>query len=150
MNNLINERLIRLDISGENKNEVIKSLASLINESGRLESLDQYYDSLLAREDKSSTGIGNQIAIPHGKSNSVKEPTMAFARLKEGVNWKAIDDEPVKLVFLLAIPEESKTDGHLKILSALSRNLLNDDFKKQLLNAQTKKEVNKILTQMFQ
>ncbi|AGB40454.1 PTS system, fructose subfamily, IIA component [Halobacteroides halobius DSM 5150] len=149
MNDLINEELISLDVVKGDKQEIIKSLASLIDKSGRLESLDKYYDSLLTREEKSSTGIGNQIAIPHGKSSSVKEPTVAFARLKEGVDWEAIDDQSVKLIFLLAIPEESKSDDHLKILATLSRNLLNDGFKEELLNVQTKEEVNKILTQMF-
>ncbi|GAB6099564.1 PTS sugar transporter subunit IIA [Halanaerocella petrolearia] len=149
MGELINENLIEFGLKGQTKEEIIKSLAELINETGNLESLDDYYKTLLEREEKASTGIGNEIAIPHGKSNSVKEPTIAFARLKEGVSWEAIDDQSVKLVFLLAIPEESKSDGHLKILATLSRNLLNDEFKKNLMTADTKKEVNQILTKMF-
>ena len=150
MSELINAELIDLNLTTTTKKETIKYLADLIADSGRITSIDDYYKSLLAREEKSSTGIGNQIAIPHGKSSSVKEPAVAFARLEEGVEWEAIDDEQVRLVFLLAIPAESKTDGHLKILATLSRNLLNDNFREQLLEVESKEETNKILTNMFQ
>ncbi len=150
MDSLINENLIVLDMKWENRDSVIKALSELINYNGNLNSIDKYIQTVFEREDKSSTGVGNGIAIPHGKSIGVDKPAIAFARLKEGVEWKSFDDKAVELVFLLAVPDKNDSKEHLKILSTLSRNLLNEEFKDSLMSAQNKEEINQILTKMFQ
>lgn len=149
MNNIINENLIILDLELENRKEIIKKLATLIKDNGNLSSYDEYVQSVLNREKQTSTGVGRGISIPHGKSKGVKEPAVAFARLKRKIDWESFDDEGVKLVFLLAVPEESESNQHLKILSTLSRNLLNDEFKENLLVAKDKEEVNSIIQNIF-
>lgn len=149
MDNIINKNLIILDLSLKDKEEVIKKLAALIENNGNLNSYDEYVKSVLERENQTSTGVGREIAIPHGKSTAVKKPAVAFARLESPINWESFDDKGVKLVFLLAVPEESKSNQHLKILSTLSRNLLNDEFKNDLLMAQKEQEVNSIIQNIF-
>jgi len=131
MGNLIEKSLIELDIEATTKEEVILQLSKKINETGRLANFDAYLKSVIDREELTSTGIGFGIAIPHGKSDAVKESAVAFGKLKKGMNWEAIDDEDVTMVFLLAVPE-GEGNEHLKILSKLSRKLIHDDFRKTL------------------
>ncbi len=88
----------------------------------------------------STTGVGNGVAIPHGKSPSVKEPSLVFARSDKGVDFASFDDKPAKLFFMIAVPEES-SDEHLKVLAQLSRKLMHEDFRNYLLNVNSKEEV---------
>jgi fructose-specific phosphotransferase system IIA component len=149
MNEIINSNLISLDLEAKNKEEIIRKMAKLIEENGNLDSYDDYLEAVLTRENKTSTGVGSEISIPHGKSKGVKKAAVAFARLDKAIDWESFDDKKVKLVFLLAVPEASKGNEHLKILSTLSRNLLNDNFKKDLLNAENKEKVNSIIQNIF-
>jgi len=149
MGSLINEDLIVLDMEGEDRDSIIKSLGELIDRNGNLNSVAEYLQTVFEREEKSSTGVGYGIAIPHGKSEGVDKPAIAFARLKEAVEWESFDDKPVKLVFLLAVPAKSESNEHLKILSTLSRNLLNEEFKDNLISAENTEDINDILSKMF-
>lgn len=149
MNKIINTDLINLNLKAENKEDIIKKMAKLIEKNGNLYSYDDYIDAVLTREKQTSTGVGREISIPHGKSEGVKEAAVAFARLSQPVDWKSFDDKKVKLVFLLAVPKESKNDQHLKILSTLSRNLLNEDFKNDLLKAENEEKINSIIQDIF-
>ncbi len=149
MNEIINTNLISLDLKSKNKEDVIKELAKLIEENGNLTSSSEFVKAVLAREEQTSTGVGSEISIPHGKSEVVTKAAIAFARLAQPIEWESFDDKKVKLVFLLAVPAKSESDQHLKILSTLSRNLLNEDFKSDLLKAEDKEEVNSIIQNIF-
>lgn len=149
MNEIINTNLITLDLEAEDKEDVIREMARLIDENGNLDSYDDFVESVLMREDKTSTGVGSEISIPHGKSKGVKKAAVAFARLDKAIDWKSFDDKMVKLVFLLAVPAASESSEHLKILSTLSRNLLNADFKNKLLNAENEEKINSIIQNIF-
>ncbi|CCU80986.1 PTS system, fructose subfamily, IIA component [Halanaerobium saccharolyticum subsp. saccharolyticum DSM 6643] len=149
MNEIININLISLDLKAKNKEEVIKKMAKMIEENGNLTSSEEFVRSVLAREEQTSTGVGREISIPHGKSEGVKKAAVAFARLAQPVEWESFDDKKVKLVFLLAVPEKSESNQHLKILSTLSRNLLNEDFKRDLLQAENKEIINSIIQNIF-
>ena len=106
MSDLVNETLIKLDLDTSTRKETIKYLAQLIAEdSNRLGSFDEYYQTLLEREEKSSTALGNQIAIPHGKEEYVKESKIAIAILDNSVKWGA---ETIEVVFLLALKISSQ------------------------------------------
>lgn len=146
---LINLELIGLDIEINDRDSTIKVLADMINDDNRLNNVDDFIKEVMNREEKSTTGIGEMLAIPHGKCSAVNIPTVAFGRLKNGVDWKALDDRLVTLVFLIAVPDESETNKHLKILAALSRKLMDNAFKDQLLKAESKELVLEHLNQVF-
>ncbi len=93
-----------------------------------------------------TTGIGKNIAIPHGKSLAVIESTVAVAKLKRSVEWGALDDQPVDLVFLLAIKDTDKGTNHLRILAELSGRLMDDEFVKRIKDSRNKKELVKALS----
>jgi PTS system fructose-specific IIA component len=142
---LINKNLIKLDLKSKNKKEAIEELAELAKRDCKIDSFEDYVESVLKREESYSTGIGNGIAIPHGKSNSVKEALIVFGRCEGKIEWDSLDGKPVNLVFLLGIPEENAGDIHLKVLSQLSRKIMHDDFVQLLRNSKTEDEVLGIL-----
>ncbi|MEN8078564.1 fructose PTS transporter subunit IIA [Clostridioides difficile] len=150
MTDIINENLIKLDIKKNSKEEIIKELAQLINDEKRLNNYEEYVQDVLKRESLTTTGIGFGIAIPHGKSTAVEVPTVAVGRINEGVDWDSLDGNPVKIVFQLAVPEEADSDQHLKILAALSRKLMDEDFVSALFNSQDKEGLLNLLTSVFE
>lgn len=149
MEKIIDYNLIELNLESNNRIEVIEYMADLINKNGRLNEKEKYIKEVLKREELSSTGVGFGVGIPHGKSDAVKIPTVAFGRSKEGIEWNSLDGEPVHMVFLLAVPEEAASNQHLKILAALSRKLMSDEFRKLLLDTEDKEAIMKVLQEIL-
>lgn len=149
MLDILNINLIELNIEKSNKEKVIKELAQLMDNENRLFDCEKYVENVLEREKLTSTGFGFGVAIPHGKSDAVKEATVAVGRIPEGVEWKALDGQPVNIVFLLAVPKESATDMHLKILAALARKLMDEEFIGLLKGSSTKEEMLDVLSGVF-
>jgi PTS system fructose-specific IIA component len=147
MTKVITEELIDLKVAGDTPHEVIKNMAQLIDAAGRISNFDQYYQSVLEREELTSTGIGFGIAIPHGKSSHVRECTVAFGRLNNPVNWQSLDNKEVEMVFLLAVPEECAGDEHLKIIAGLSRKLVHEDFRELLKTTQNETAIIEQITE---
>jgi fructose PTS system EIIA component len=147
MSDLINKNLVNLNLISTTRDEAIKELAKLIDAEGRLTSYDMYIDEVFDRESKTSTGIGLGIAIPHGKCDAVKIPTVAFGRSSEGILWDSLDGGPVKVIFLLAVPNEGGSGNeHLRILAAISRKLLHDEFNSRLYTVETEEELVELLS----
>lgn len=141
----LKERYINLDLKGYTKKEIIEELVDLIAESGTLKDKKTLISVILKREKLGSTGIGNGVAIPHAKSDKMKNFILAFARKREGLDYGALDGEKTYLFFLLVSPE-SNVGGHLKILSNISR-LVKDKFiVDRLKKAVDKKEILKIVS----
>ena len=160
MSNLINLNLISLDLEAANKEEVLTKLAGLIQNDKKLNcvwkkmDLDScqkceichtlgFVDALKEREESYPTSVGYSFAIPHGKCNSVVESAIAFARLKNEVEWD--EDEEVKYVFMIAVSEENATNEHLEILIKLSKSILNDEFREKLEVSSSEAEVLELL-----
>jgi len=139
-----------LDVKGTTKEEVIFELAELIDQEGRLVDYQKYCTNVMEREKLSTTGIGFGIAIPHGKCISVNEPTVAYGKKMKGLEWESLDGTPAQMIFLIAVPDESESNVHLKILAALSRKLMDEDFRAELLKADDAKTVLTLLDQTFQ
>ena len=99
----------------------------------------------LAREEEGSTGVGNGVALPHAKSAGAERPMVAFARSREGVEWNALDGEPVHLVFLISLPEERSGEEHLELLAELSEALTEESCRQGLLDAGSASEVLAVL-----
>ena len=122
-------------LSAQSKNEALEKLVQILYEGGYLEDKDAFLADVLQREEISTTGIGNGIAIPHGKSSAVKETTVAIGRLTSSLEWESVDDKPVELIVLLAVNDADKTGIHVKLLSEMARKLASEQNCKKLLDA---------------
>ncbi len=140
MSDLITPDLVRLDASlGDSKPDVIRSLAAVVGDAGRATDVDQLVADAFAREEQSATGLPGGLAIPHCRTTGVEEPTLAFARLRPGVDFGA-KDGPADLVFLIAAPAGGDAD-HLTILTQLARALVKPAFTDSLRAAETSEDV---------
>ncbi|MFH1258922.1 MAG: PTS sugar transporter subunit IIA [Elusimicrobiota bacterium] len=131
-------KAIKLDLEGGTKKEVLAELADLLAKAKEINNPATIVKVLLEREELGSTGIGQGIAIPHGKSDTVNKIVAAFGISKKGIDFEALDGEPVYLMFLLIAPPDS-AGAHLKALAKISR-LLKDKFFRQALRESTKIE----------
>lgn len=145
LTDIIDLDLIETDLTGNNRDDVIDEMIAKFDASGVLSSKEEYKQAILKREGESSTGLGMNIAIPHGKSNAVTRPAVAFGIKRNGVDWNSLDGTDAKLIFMIAVPEKAAGNAHLKILQMLSRKLMEDQFREQLLNVKTKEEAYALL-----
>lgn len=145
---IIADDSIVLDIPATTKEAVIDELTTRLAATGNVTSATSFKEAIYAREAESTTGIGMGIAIPHGKSDSVTTPTLAFARSNAGVDWQSLDGEASHLIFMIAVPKNAQGDMHLKILQRLSRKLMDDDFRQALMQAKNQTEIKALLAEM--
>lgn len=140
--NLIDENLIVLDSDCKTKVEAIEKLVDLLDASGALESKEEFLKVVMERETKSPTGLEEGLAIPHGKSTTVKTAKISALRFKNKItDWESVDeDNEVELAFLIAIPDSEKGSTHIEVLSNLTTLFMEDGFLEDLKNAKTKKE----------
>lgn len=138
---LINEKLILLDEEFKSKNEVLKKLSTLTFDEGIAENRELFLEALESREQMGSTAMGYDIGLPHGKSKTVTRPGVIFIRLKKELLWDEDENEKVKLIFMLAIPESEAGTTHINILRDLSIKLLDDDFRDILSKSNNKNEI---------
>jgi len=145
MKKLIEIDLVDLNVKAKDKKEAILALAEHLDKAERLNDKAEYVKCVIAREELSTTGIGFGVAIPHGKTDAVKIPSLCFGRCTEKLDWQSLDENPVEAIFLIAVPEEAAKDEHLRILAALARKLMNEDFREELSKIQDKEEIVKLL-----
>ncbi len=150
MNSIINESLINLTLSADDKKTAITQLAKQIQLDERLNDFDAYLEEVFRREALSTTGIGFGVGIPHGKTDAVKIPTVAFGRSVEGIEWESLDEKPVHMVFLIAVPESASSNAHLKILAALSRRLMKEEFRQELMQSKDEASLLSQLNEIFE
>ena len=136
----MSESLINVNLKGNTKKEIIEEMSLLFEKSGKINNLEEFREALLARESISSTALESGIAVPHCKSSAVKEISIAFGLHEKGVDYESLDDEPSKLFFMIAAPEGT-TDAHVECLAELTKYLLDDDFREELLKVKSAKEV---------
>jgi fructose PTS system EIIBC or EIIC component len=136
---MTDEQLVIFDVDSTSKQEILENLVGALYEKDILTSKEDFLQSVLEREQISPTGLEAGLAIPHGKSKSVKQAAFAVARLKNGIDtWESIDpDNKVQLVFLLAIPDAEAGSTHLSVLSELSTRLMDKAYVDNLMNAAT-------------
>lgn len=145
---LLTEKLIRMELRGTQKEEIMREMADMLEDAGVLRDKKMFASALFEREQQGSTGIGFGVAIPHGKSDGVKTPAVALGIKRDGVDWASLDDEPAHLVFMIAVPEAGAGNEHLKILQMLSRKLIDEHFRGALLAAKTKQDVLSIIEEV--
>lgn len=148
LTDIMDEDLIEVNLEGSDRDAVIDELIGKLDETGILSSKETYKEAILAREAEGTTGMGMNIAIPHGKSDAVKRPAVVYGRSIEGIDWNSMDGTEAKLIFMIAVPTESAGDAHLKILQMLSRKLMDNDFRNELLEADSKEGVYALLEEV--
>ncbi|MFG1735209.1 fructose-specific PTS transporter subunit EIIC [Paenibacillus sp. 843] len=148
LTDIVTPDLINLNLVGTTQDAVIDEMISVLERNGAVRADGDFKQAILAREQESSTGIGMNIAIPHGKSDAVLKPSVVFGIQQDGVDWKSLDGSDAKLIFMIAVPRNSKQNAHLKVLQMLSRKLMDDDFREALLAVTTKEEAYQLLDQV--
>ncbi|APH68084.1 PTS mannose transporter subunit IIABC [Bacillus sp. LR_5] len=148
LTDIISPELIEPHLSGKTRDDIIDEMIQTLSRKGMLLSESGFKQAILNREQQGTTAIGMNIAIPHGKSEAVRKPSVAFGIKRSGVDWNSLDGSDAKLIFMIAVPKESGGNQHLKILQMLSRKLMDDSYRKQLLSVQTKEEVYKLLDEI--
>ena len=146
---LLPHEAIVLDVAFDSRDDVVAALAAAATTTGRVTDEQTLVDAAVARESQHSTGVGHGVAIPHARVAAVQAPILCFARLPEpGVRWSE-GNEPTRLVFLIAVPEDAGKQ-HLKLLAKLARSLMKDDFRRKLYAADSAQEVSQTVTDALQ
>ncbi len=145
LTDFISPQLIKLELATTQKVDAIKELIGLLDQAGFVTDSEAFLKSVLEREKVGSTGIGKGIAIPHSRTATVREVVVAVGRSVQGIEFEALDNKPVHLIFLIAAPIESG-GLYLKALARLSRLLRYQEFRNELMDAKTVDEVLKIIS----
>ena len=143
---LLDARSISLDGAPKSKSEALDQIVDLMVKSEKINDKEAYRKQVYAREEESTTGIGEGIAIPHGKCDAVTKPGLAAMVVKDGVEFDSLDGEPVTLMFLIAAPN-TEDNIHLDVLSKLSVLLMNEEFTESLRNATSVEEFMSIINE---
>lgn len=144
----LREKAISVNLEAKNKEGVIREMVRLLVQAGEIKPADEekIVPVLLAREALGSTGIGQGVGIPHGKSNGVRQLVGAFGVSRRGIDFDSLDGEPAHIFFLLVAPEDS-AGPHLKALARISRLLKDRYFRESLKESKDEKQVLKIIQQ---
>ncbi|PHD68130.1 PTS fructose transporter subunit IIC [Bacillus toyonensis] len=137
---LLKRDTVIMNLTASNKEAVIDELVEKLSGANRLNSKTEFKEAILKRESQSTTGIGEGIAIPHAKTKAVKQPAICFGRSVSGINYESLDGQPAHLLFMIAA-SEGANNTHLETLSRLSTLLMDEGFRKQLLEAKDEEEL---------
>lgn len=141
--NMVNENNIVFGLEVTTQKEMLKTLAEMAFEAGKVDSAETFFHELCKREEESTTGFGNGIAIPHARHTCVKEAGILFVRSSHDLDWNSIDGEPVQACVCLIAPDDSN-DFHLKTLSKFARRLMHEEFVEVLRHADKETVLNEI------
>ncbi|WP_030941646.1 fructose-specific PTS transporter subunit EIIC [Streptomyces sp. NRRL S-646] len=144
----LTEQTVKVRLDAQEKEAAIREMADLLARSGEVADVDELVRTALRREEQGSTGLGEEIAIPHAKTDAVTAPVVGFARSDEGVEWGSMDGTKARLVFMIAVPEAAAGDEHLRILALLSRKLTDAGFRERLTAATDERAVLGVLSEI--
>ena len=113
---VITEELIYLEMKAKTKEEVIRELSELLEKNGSITNVDEFLKDVFQREKEGMTGIGNGLAIPHGKSKSVLKTCLAVGKVSTPIKWETLDDQPVQVIILFAVKDTDANTVHIKLL----------------------------------
>jgi fructose-specific phosphotransferase system IIA component len=140
ISSILSEDLIKVNLPGESKEDVINGIIDLAVKSNKIKDVDKARQAIFEREKIMSTGVGKGFAIPHGKTDAVTDIVAAFAITEKPIDYLSLDHEPVRMLFLL-IGKDSLVGAHIKLLSRISRLMNKDDLRAHLMQAKTSTEV---------
>jgi phosphoenolpyruvate-protein phosphotransferase len=147
--NLLDRELVLLDGEIASKEEAIREIVDVFYVEGRTDDPDRLEEAIWIRESVYSTGLGHGFAVPHCKTDAVNAGSIGILKLRRPVDWGSVDGEPVRFVILLAARESDRNGAHLRVFSKLARNLMNEEFRRQLLQAQDRETVLSLLSKEF-
>lgn len=140
LSELLSASTIIHQIQSTEKTDVINEMIDLFKDDPRVKDIEKVRETVLAREKIMSTGVGKNFAIPHGKTVATTDILCAFARSSTPLEYDALDQQPVHLLFLI-VGQDNLVSLHIKLLSRISRMMTKDDFREKLMNAATKEEI---------
>lgn len=143
INDVLRKDLMIMDLEATSKEAVIDEMIQRLAEKDIISDVETFKTGIMNRESQTSTGLGNGIAMPHAKNKAVKEPAVLFAKSSKGVEYEALDNQPVELFFMIAAPEGGN-DLHLQVLASLSRKLVDESVVSNLKQVRTPEEVQNI------
>lgn len=141
---MLPEHQISLDIKSRTKGDVLKEMVGLLESSPYILDKNELLDNLIERERLETTGIGDGIALPHARTDSVSQLVIGFGRSEQGIEYDSLDGNLVHILFFIAAPKTSSTKV-LKVLAKISRLLNNENFRKELIAVKTKKEIRELI-----
>lgn len=142
---VLDERIIDLHAKATDKDGVLTLLAKKLQEAGYIADVEEFKKDIYQREREGVTGIGNYIAIPHGKSDSVTQVGIAIAKLDTEIEWETLDDKGVRLVFLFAVSNDHEyARNHMLLLADIAKTLGNDEAVEKMLQVETVEELKQI------
>lgn len=145
LSSFISEKNIVMNLDASSREDALEQLSKILQSNGNVSDADAFYKDVLKRESMTTTGIGNNMAIPHGKSDAVTDTTMLFAKNKTPLEWNSLDGSKVNIIFLMAVSPDTVGNAHLKMLANLSSRLMDDEFVAAIKNARTTEEVLSII-----
>jgi PTS system fructose-specific IIC component len=131
----LTEQTVKVRLDAQDKEAAIREMAALLALSGKVADEDELVRTAQQREEQGTTGLGEEIAVPHAKTDAVTSPVVGFARSGHGIEWGSMDGTKARLVFMIAVPEAAAGDEHLRILALLSRKLVDAGFRERLMAA---------------
>ncbi|EKU93586.1 EIIABC-Fru [Alloiococcus otitis] len=140
LSELFSPAFMDLNLQADSKQEALENLVKLLHQEGKISQPDKFLEALMNRESQSTTGVGDEIAIPHAQDEDLAVPVIVFARVQSGLDWEAMDGQPAKLIFLIAAPKDGN-NAHLSALAKLSGVLMKEGVKAQLLQATSPDQV---------
>lgn len=144
---VFHEKVITIEDAEMSRDDAIDKLIHNLKYHNFIDDEETLKEAVLKRESESTTAIGMNVAIPHAKSNVVKQPVVAVLKNKHGVEWESLDETQPKIIFLIAVPNDS-SDTHLKLLQRLSRTLMDDETREKLINAESTEAIYHILKEI--
>ncbi|MEB7733886.1 fructose-specific PTS transporter subunit EIIC [Mammaliicoccus sciuri] len=144
---VFHEKVITIEDAEMSRDDAIDKLIHNLKNHNFIDDEETLKEAVLKRESESTTAIGMNVAIPHAKSNVVKQPVVAVLKNKHGVEWESLDETQPKIIFLIAVPNDS-SDTHLKLLQRLSRTLMDDETREKLINAESTEAIYHILKEI--
>lgn len=135
---VLDKNLIKVNLDAKSKDDAIKKMSNILYENGYINDIDQFIEDIYIREKEGVTGIGNGVAIPHGKSKGVSKIGIAIATLKEPIEWETLDDKKVKTIFLFCVGDGiDGAEKHLILLSKVAAKLADDELLMKINTAES-------------
>lgn len=149
LSKVIKKSLMIVQSNAQTKDDILKELSMLLEKEGVVNDWKEFLDDVYLREKEGITGIGNNIAIPHGKSKAVIKTTVAVATLENEINWETLDGKGVKVIILFAVQDTDATTTHILLLQKVAILLANDEFLESLKSVSTVDELYKLFIEKY-
>ncbi|MBW7572667.1 PTS sugar transporter subunit IIA [Caproiciproducens faecalis] len=142
LKDILDSNIISVGLEADSKEDALRKMSQMLLENKNIDNVDQFVEDIFEREKIGVTGIGNGVAIPHGKSDSVKQVGIAIAVLKTPIKWETLDGKDVKTIFLFCVSNENDAaHDHLFLLSKIAKKIADDEFLAKINSAKTVDEV---------